>query len=58
MKVNIQCSTVGGASTVVQVVGLDWYNGRHGYIEQDCPALAVCYYNGSMQIMHNETDES
>lgn len=58
MKVNIQCAAVGGGIAAVQVVGLDWYNGRHGYIEQDCPALVVCYYNGAMQIMRNETDET
>ena len=54
-RVNIQClgSLVAGAS----VVGLKWYNGSNGYVEPDCPSLAVCYNKGRMQIMRNETDD-
>lgn len=40
------------------VVGLTWYNGRNGYVEPDCPTLAICYDNGRMQIMRNESDDS
>lgn len=40
------------------VVGLTWYNGRNGYVEPDCPTLAICYDNGRMQIMRTESDDS
>lgn len=40
------------------VVGLTWYNGRNGYVDPDCPTLAICYDNGRMQIMRNESDDS
>ena len=40
------------------IVGLTWYNGNNGYVEPDCPALVICYDNGRMQIMRNESDDS
>ena len=40
------------------MVGLTWYNGRNGYVDPDCPTLAICYDNGRMQIMRNESDDS
>ena len=56
MKLNIQCvpNTLGST----QVVSMHWYDGRQGYIEQDCPVLAICYQNGCMQIMRGENDDS
>ena len=39
-------------------IGIDWYNGREGYVEQDCPTLAIGFANGLVQIMRNEDDES
>ncbi|PSN48259.1 WD repeat-containing protein 35, partial [Blattella germanica] len=41
-----------------QVVGMHWYDGKQGYVEQDCPVLAICYQNGCMQIMRGENDDS
>lgn len=38
------------------IVGLDWYNGRHGYVHALCPSLAICYDNGLIQLMCNESD--
>ncbi|XP_076068879.1 intraflagellar transport protein Oseg4 [Oratosquilla oratoria] len=54
-RVNIQC--LAHVGTGAFVVGLMWYNGQHGYIEPDCPTLAICYDNGRMQIMRNESDD-
>lgn len=55
-RLNIQC--LGSMGLGAMVVGLTWYNGRNGYFEQDCPTLAICYDNGRMQIMRNESDDS
>jgi len=41
----------------VKIVGLEWYKGEHGYVEVDCPCLAVCFNNGRCQIMRHEADE-
>ncbi|CAH0562507.1 unnamed protein product [Brassicogethes aeneus] len=38
------------------VVGLDWYDGLHGYMHALCPNLSICYANGRAQIMRNESD--
>ena len=34
------------------------YNGSYGYVEPNCPCLAVCFDNGRTQIMRHEMDES
>ena len=34
------------------------YDGREGFVEPNCPCLAVCFDNGRMQIMRHELDES
>jgi len=57
MKVGIKCVSLTSGSTALQVVGMDWYNGRHGYVEENCPCLAICYNNGCMQIMRNQSDD-
>ncbi|XP_042241406.1 WD repeat-containing protein 35-like [Homarus americanus] len=54
-RLNIQC--LGTMGLGAMVVGLTWYNGRNGYVEPDCPTLAICYDNGRMQIMRNESDD-
>lgn len=36
---------------------MDWYNGNHGYVEINCPSLAIAFANGRCQIMRNEVDE-
>lgn len=55
-RLNIQC--LGSMGLGAMVVGLTWYNGRNGYVDPDCPTLAICYDNGRMQIMRNESDDS
>ena len=34
------------------------YDGREGYVEPNCPCLAVCFDVGRMQIMRHDLDES
>ncbi|RZF44312.1 hypothetical protein LSTR_LSTR006862 [Laodelphax striatellus] len=59
MKVDIQCVTSAGASGAhAQVVGLCWYDGRNGYIEEECPCLAICFNTGHVQIMRRENDDA
>ncbi|KAB7497422.1 WD repeat-containing protein 35, partial [Armadillidium nasatum] len=48
---------LGSLAAGANVVGLQWYNGKHGYLEPDCPALSICYDNGRMQIMRNQNDD-
>ncbi|XP_017782759.1 PREDICTED: WD repeat-containing protein 35 [Nicrophorus vespilloides] len=55
MRLEVQCLE---STDIVAVVGLDWYNGKHGYIHALCPCLAICYENGRMQLMYNESDPS
>lgn len=55
-KMNIQCLT--NTSQTARIISLQWYDGKHGQIETDAPSLMVCYENGRVQIMKNETDEN
>jgi len=41
-----------------KIVGLQWYNGVHGYIEPNCPQLAICFDNGRIQIMRDDCDDN
>ncbi len=54
--VNIQCLT--NISQVTRVVSLQWYDGKNGFLEEDAPTLVICYDNGRVQMMTNETDDS
>lgn len=45
-------------SQVTRVISLQWYDGRHGTPDPDAPALVICYDNGRVQLMRNESDES
>jgi len=54
-KVELFClMNVTGA---VSLIALDWYDGRLGYYQPDCPCLVVCFDNGRCQIMKNESDD-
>ena len=53
---NIQCLT--NISQLARVVALQWYDGKSGFTDEDSPALAICYDNGRVQMMTNETDDS
>lgn len=56
MKMTISCLT--NATGAVSIAGIHWYAGTGGYIEPDCPCLAICFDNGRCQIMRYESDES
>ncbi|XP_018330915.1 WD repeat-containing protein 35 isoform X2 [Agrilus planipennis] len=38
------------------VVSLDWYNGKNGILRDSCAVLAICFINGRIQLMINESD--
>ncbi|XP_063298196.1 WD repeat-containing protein 35 [Pelobates fuscus] len=42
----------------LSIAGMDWYPGTKGYVEPDCPCLAICFDNGRCQIMRHENDEN
>lgn len=56
MKMAISCLT--NATGAVSIAGIHWYAGTGGYVEPDCPCLAICFDNGRCQIMRYENDES
>ncbi|XP_078503870.1 WD repeat-containing protein 35 [Lissotriton helveticus] len=43
---------------VLSIAGMHWYAGTEGYIEPDCPCLAICFDNGRCQIMRHQYDET
>ncbi|XP_060727604.1 WD repeat-containing protein 35 [Tachysurus vachellii] len=56
MKMTLHClMNVTGA---ISIAGIHWYSGTEGYIEPDCPCLAICYENGRCQIMRYENDDN
>lgn len=56
MKMTISCLT--SSAGAVSIAGVHWYAGTGGYIEPDCPCLAICFDNGRCQVMRYESDES
>jgi len=54
-KVQILCQS--GVETPYKVVAVEWYNGAHGYVEDNCPRLAICFDNGRCQLMRTELDD-
>uniref|UniRef100_A0A3Q2XUY4 WD repeat-containing protein 35 n=1 Tax=Hippocampus comes TaxID=109280 RepID=A0A3Q2XUY4_HIPCM len=56
MKLAISCLT--NVTGAVRIAGIHWYTGTGGYVEPDCPCLAICFQNGRCQIMRYETDEN
>ncbi|XP_030213023.1 WD repeat-containing protein 35 isoform X1 [Gadus morhua] len=42
----------------ISIAGIHWYAGAEGYVEPDCPCLAICFDNGRCQIMRYESDEN
>lgn len=56
MKMTISC--LSSSAGAVTIAGVHWYAGTGGYIEPDCPCLAICFDNGRCQVMRYENDES
>lgn len=55
-KLNIYC--LSGVSGAIHIAGIAWYNGLNGYLEPNCPSLAICFESGRCQIMKNDIDEN
>ncbi|XP_023129975.2 WD repeat-containing protein 35 isoform X1 [Amphiprion ocellaris] len=56
MKMTISC--LSSATGAVSIAGIHWYAGTGGYVEPDCPCLAICFDSGRCQIMRYENDEN
>lgn len=57
LQVKMTISCLSGATGAVSIAGIHWYAGAGGYVEPDCPCLAICFDNGCCQIMRYENDE-
>ncbi|KAJ8321655.1 hypothetical protein KUTeg_000126 [Tegillarca granosa] len=55
-KLQIYC--LSGITGAIHIAGVQWYNGLNGYIEPNCPCLAICFDSGRCQIMRHEADEN
>lgn len=56
MHIEMVCLKVFNIVADLAIVSLDWYNGKHGHFYALCPTLVICYENGFMQLMCNESD--
>ncbi|XP_030902468.2 WD repeat-containing protein 35 isoform X2 [Melopsittacus undulatus] len=56
--VKMKLSCLVNLTGAFSIAGIHWYHGTEGYIEPDCPCLAVCYDNGRCQIMRDENDHN
>lgn len=46
------------SSGSARIVGLEWHNGRERYSQAGIPALAICFSNGTLQLMKDEMDDT
>ncbi|XP_070284826.1 WD repeat-containing protein 35 isoform X2 [Myotis yumanensis] len=56
MKMKLNCLV--NVTGAISIAGIHWYHGTEGYVEPDCPCLAVCFDNGRCQIMRHENDQN
>ncbi|KAL5015359.1 hypothetical protein ScPMuIL_009629 [Solemya velum] len=56
--VRMQLYCLASISGALKIAGIEWYNGLSGYVEPNCPSLAICFDNGRCQIMRHESDEN
>uniref|UniRef100_A0A8B9JLR4 WD repeat-containing protein 35 n=1 Tax=Astyanax mexicanus TaxID=7994 RepID=A0A8B9JLR4_ASTMX len=56
MKMTLHCLM--NVTGPLSIAGIHWYAGTEGYIEPDCPCLAICYDNGRCQVMRFENDDN
>ncbi|KAM7060824.1 WD repeat-containing protein 35 isoform 1-T1 [Acridotheres tristis] len=54
--VKMRLSCLVNLTGAFSIAGIQWYHGTQGYVEPNCPCLAVCYDNGRCQIMRDEND--
>ncbi|XP_066091676.1 WD repeat-containing protein 35 isoform X1 [Saccopteryx bilineata] len=55
MKMKLNCLV--NVTGAISIAGIHWYHGAEGYVEPDCPCLAICFDNGRCQIMRDENDQ-
>jgi len=51
-------SSLANVTGALSIAGIHWYTGTEGYLEPDCPCLAVCFTNGHCQVLRHESDDS
>jgi len=51
MKLNLS------APTDASIISLQWYNGKNGYFEPNCPVLAILYSNGHLILLKDANDD-
>lgn len=56
--VKMKLSCLVNLTGTFRIAGIHWYHGTEGYVEPDCPCLAICYENGRCQIMRDENDHN
>ncbi|PNJ11544.1 WDR35 isoform 5 [Pongo abelii] len=56
IKMKLSCLV--NVTGAISIAGIHWYHGTEGYVEPDCPCLAVCFDNGRCQIMRHENDQN
>ncbi|KAM5143257.1 WD repeat-containing protein 35 isoform 2-T2 [Callospermophilus lateralis] len=56
MKMKLKCLV--NVTGAISIAGIHWYHGTEGYVEPDCPCLAICFDNGRCQIMKHENDQN
>ncbi|MBN3313719.1 WDR35 protein, partial [Atractosteus spatula] len=56
VKMTLNCLV--NVTGAISIAGIHWYHGTEGFIEPDCPCLAICFDNGRCQIMRHESDEN
>lgn len=56
VKMSISC--LGNVMGAISIAGIHWYAGAEGFVEPDCPCLAICFDNGRCQVMRYENDEN
>ncbi|XP_065214168.1 WD repeat-containing protein 35 [Planococcus citri] len=54
-KIKVCC--LPAVHVIIHIAAIHWYNGRNGYVEENCPVLAIVYQSGHMQLMKNQHDE-
>lgn len=55
-KLGIHC--LSNVTGLVQLSAVEWYCGSGGYVQPNCPVLAVAFDNGRAQLMRHELDDS
>jgi hypothetical protein len=43
---------------LVKLAAVEWYCGKKGHVQANCPTLAVVFDNGRAQLMRHELDDS